>query len=444
MQHRRILEDYNTKAFRLSNFRTTALGGNLRLLLSFPEWKRAEQSLKHCMALLERHLTEGFNADGFQSEMTPNYHHHVLNGFRSMQQLVHDVNGYPGFSDKGLALIEKGYWLIDVLRKPNGALPAIGDAPRRGDTPNAPPPAGAKVDYVSRLLPASQLALMKSGTHHMDALYCLFDNAPAGTGTHSHWDYMNIEVFAYGSTLLHDPSTGLYYREPMHDGYYKQTKAHNVVVVDGVSSNRFIRDAERVYNDAWQTHDTFDYARGVLKGYADIDHVREVLFVKGRYWVVRDTILGDGEHTMEQRFQFDPGTLEIDDATRTISSTFTEKSNLCIIPVEPGAVTASLEKGFLADKNGNRHIPKPTARLTRKGSTPLRSTVILFPRKIGDTRKPTVTGYAETETGIRFTVAVEGEQTRQTFMLDHGPYGLKATHVPRENAFYLTASTSSD
>ena len=42
---------------------------------------------------------------------------------------------------------------------------------------------------------------------------------------------------------------------------------------------------------------------------------REIVFVRERCWVVFDVVAGAGEHLLEARFQFAPGSVRVDGAT---------------------------------------------------------------------------------------------------------------------------------
>ncbi|MBC7289272.1 MAG: heparinase II/III family protein, partial [Armatimonadetes bacterium] len=63
--------------------------------------------------------------------------------------------------------------------------------------------------------------------------YLVVDFGPHGGG-HGHPDKLNIVWWAYRTLMAPDPGS-IAYGNPMHGGYYRQTLAHNTVVVDGQS-----------------------------------------------------------------------------------------------------------------------------------------------------------------------------------------------------------------
>ncbi|MEW1954775.1 alginate lyase family protein [Terrabacter sp. NPDC080008] len=69
-------------------------------------------------------------------------------------------------------------------------------------------------------------------------LWCRCDGGPQGflsIAAHGHADALALEVRSAGVDLLVDPGTYCYHGEPQWRSYFRSTRAHNTVEVDGVS-----------------------------------------------------------------------------------------------------------------------------------------------------------------------------------------------------------------
>ena len=132
---------------------------------------------------------------------------------------------------------------------------------------------------------------------------------------HGHADALSICWDLDGKTLLVDPGTYLYDRDPHLRYYFRGTAAHNTVVVDGLdqapqnhkTAFGWIRPyiAELVWH-----HEDFD-GRTVLlanhNGYSSIGviHWRALIHDPKFGWIVWDRFDGAGEHTLDMHWHID-------------------------------------------------------------------------------------------------------------------------------------------
>lgn len=133
-------------------------------------------------------------------------------------------------------------------------------------------------------------------------------------------------------------------------------------------------------------------------------HHREVVFVEQNYWILFDTITGDGMHGIESRFQFGPGdlvvkgrqvTTQFEDANLLVA--FTGEWNVRILKGEENPRAGWYSAGY------NKIEPAPTLSLTQEIDLPLRYTVLLFPFQ--GTQTPETTFSLENQTA---TVSFNG------------------------------------
>ncbi|MFL5620527.1 MAG: alginate lyase family protein [Gemmatimonadaceae bacterium] len=135
--------------------------------------------------------------------------------------------------------------------------------------------------------------------------WALVDGGPHGALNcgHAHADALALEVAAGGRPVLTDSGT-FSYTGAERDAF-RATAAHNTATVDGESSSVTAglfhwRHIARTTVHEWSTSPTADFWRGSHDGYrrfADpATHERSILFLRGRYFVVLDTIAAEGAH----------------------------------------------------------------------------------------------------------------------------------------------------
>jgi hypothetical protein len=150
-----------------------------------------------------------------------------------------------------------------------------------------------------------------------DSNYMLLDCGPHGTLNcgHAHADALAFDLAARGRTLLVDPGTYAYTSSRELRDYFRSAGAHNTLTLDGESSSIPAgpfswRHVAQATARAWMSHERFDYFAGEQDGYlrlpAPARHSRSVLFLKGDYWIVRDSVETEGAHRYDLRFHFAP------------------------------------------------------------------------------------------------------------------------------------------
>jgi hypothetical protein len=150
------------------------------------------------------------------------------------------------------------------------------------------------------------------------ANYLLIDCGPHGTMNcgHAHADALSFELASNGRTLLVDPGTYTYTGSTEMRDLFRTSAAHNTLVVDGESSSVPAgpfswKQIARTQARRWISREHFDFFEGQHDGYLRLPepvvHTRSVLFIKNRYWIMRDRIESPGAHRSELRFHFASG-----------------------------------------------------------------------------------------------------------------------------------------
>jgi hypothetical protein len=135
------------------------------------------------------------------------------------------------------------------------------------------------------------------------------------SGAHGHADLLSLHCSAFGEEFLADAGTYCYTPESEWRQFFRSSRAHSTVLVDGLEQAEpmgpfswAVRPAARIRD--WRSTADFDLVDADHDAYAHllspVRHRRRVLFVKPHYWVVVDDLEGDDEHAVEIRFQLAP------------------------------------------------------------------------------------------------------------------------------------------
>jgi uncharacterized heparinase superfamily protein len=346
--------------------------------------------------------------------------------------------------------------LLDFLlfvRRPDGRLPAIGDAdggrllplaPRAPDDARGLFAVGAALfarsDYAwaadgvapellwllgadglatfrslaprppasspSRLFVDGGYAVQRSGWGPA-AHQLIFDVGPLGcptSGAHGHADLLSVQVSAFGEAFLVDPGTCVYTADPQWRDHFRSSQAHNTVTVDGESQARPAgpfswKERPHARFRRWQATEDLTLADADHDAYGrlgePIRHRRRVLFVKRKLWLIVDDVEGGGHHHIEQRFQLAPiaVTMESDGWIRARGASgrclWLRAHSMTPLAVRVHAGDTEPAAGWISPDYGQR-VPAPMMVVATRAALPLRIVTLLVPRERPDALPPAV------------------------------------------------------
>lgn len=231
--------------------------------------------------MLRRALPEQVPADGVHRELASEYHGFVFElallaalegqaaghglGPDVWQALARMADALAGMVDaqlqpprqgdgdegNGLLVDAPGHDRWDGMLTTAGALFGALDwwpATRGGDVRTAlltalaaaPPVAAHRPSSLPTVFAASGQVLLRRAAHTADEIWCRFDAGPHGArgiAAHAHADALSIEVRHGGVDVIADPGTYCYHGERPWRDWFRSTRAHATLELDGVDQS---------------------------------------------------------------------------------------------------------------------------------------------------------------------------------------------------------------
>jgi len=424
----RNLSGVNTNHY-LSN-----LVGLVYLGVMFPEFKEATKWREFGTKELTREMKKQVYPDGVDYEGSISYHRLVTELFLSATLLC-KKNGIS-FPDWYLERLERMLEFIMHYTKPDGSSPQIGDNDDgrlhiladytdwdrldhryllsigtvlfgRADFKKA---AGEFAEEAFWLMgedgikgfsnlpgssPPSSKAFESGGLYIMrhNDRYMIVDGTPANPKTpsgHWHCSRLSFELFAGGKSFIIDPGTYTYTADKGMRNLFRSTGYHNTVVVDDQEQNRF--NQNELFNmngDAvpsisqWQITPEYDRFVAEHSGYKRLKnpvvHQRQIYFDKqAGYWIIRDVMIGRGEHRFDLYLHLAPVEVELDKDFPLVIRTREKGTNLAIIPLNTDELSAEILDGWVSFRYGVK-TEAPIVKYSKKCQAPATFCNIIYP-----------------------------------------------------------------
>jgi len=176
----------------------------------------------------------------------------------------------------------------------------------------------------SECFPWAGMIFMREGAARgREELYLAFDAGSFGV-SHQHEDKLGFWLSAFGRSLVVDPGRHLYdASETSFRSFLASTEAHSTITIDGQGQNsRAARATPNAWRPlvsqplVWKRHPDGTCEAGAFYnlGYGvervAITHFRIIFFFPDlQAWAIVDAVEGEGEHSIQSRFQFAPGVL---------------------------------------------------------------------------------------------------------------------------------------
>lgn len=375
-----------------SNWGLMEAEGMAYIAITFPEFKDAEDWSKEAFQRLNNEISIQVYPDGHQNELAMGYHLGSIAWFMRTYDLAR-MNGYQSFPHSYHTSIERMCEVPMKLCHPDGTNPQFGDAW-----------AGSPGQHRSRLLnwaerfnradflylatdgdegeePGSTAyALKDSGLYSMRSGWdkqaiCLALKCGPDGGWHSQPDNGTFELSAGGRKLMPDSGCYIYSGDPENRAWFRQTKVHQTITLNGENSAY----APRLL--LWQPADDIDKLVVENAGYPDMTHRRALFFVKKKYFVIVDEAYGEATGDVDLHFQLAPGDAVFNKDTFTARSNFKDGWNVSVKTLEQIGMKMLEEEGQVSFEYTKKE-PRPAFcyRVSKDaGTSGIRYTTIVTP-----------------------------------------------------------------
>jgi hypothetical protein len=243
-----------------------------------------------------------------------------------------------------------------------------------------------KFDQTPTQAPASTSACFKSSGIYVltgskgSRQQMVIDAGPLGgdTGGHGHAETLSLHLTVDGSECLVDPGTLRYVTSQGERDSFRGSAAHNVLLVDGKDHAEMggpfsWRSRPEASVEQWIAGDSFDLLVASHNGYArlaqPITHWRSVFYLRNRFWLVRDVVLGNGAHDLEINWHLAPGLQPVAAGANSVRVEISPHAALAFLAPEAHGWQQSLESGWNSPAYG-RKVQSPVLRFRQHTQLP--------------------------------------------------------------------------
>ncbi len=401
---------YLMKFFTRGNWLAMESNGLYHVGALFPEFKDAKIWCDTAIDRIYREMDVQIYPDGAQVELAPGYHGVTVRNFLGPVDLV-SLTGFEVPKDF-LAKMEKTFDYFLFSMQPTRKTPALNDS-SAGDVKRwmetgaglftnrqdflwvaTDGKKGHPPTQTSYRFPYAGQFFMRSGWDR-NALWLCMEGGPFGFG-HQHEDKLGITLTAYGKALLVEGGVYTYDASDWRR-YVLSSRAHNVVMVDGLEQNRRKEPRETFVvktplPHVWESNETFDHASAAFeegwgtKAERIVKHTRHAVFIKPEFFVIVDELepKDDKIHSYEAMFHLDVQDVKADGLKVVTQDKGPVLTILAFGADSVGIVKGQREpvvQGWLPDSStgygGVR--PIPTAVYRRQGQGKVTILYVLYP-----------------------------------------------------------------
>lgn len=412
------------------NWLIMEMHGLIKVALTGYFLKDSDEWYRFAVDRLCKELDAQVYPDGFQFELSTNYHPVVDGNYTNILQIFEILEMDPPAPI--LAKLERLFNMYPHLTRPNRKLPDINDGaqwdviskmtvasayyPERADfrwfaTDGAE---GAPPDYLSYAFPYAGAVVMRSSWER-DAIWAYMDCSPFGR-FHQHEDKLNVLLDAYGKVLLTEGGVYDYDSSTMRR-YVLSTEAHNTARLnkkaqrqgatyqwknEDISKKATFEFTTTAARDmACATFDAdygvYDYFDGALFG-TDLEqmtHTRRLLFIKDAerygllpFFVVIDRFAAQDKNARPYEVMWHMESCQLTADTLRITGDFGDGIGLTLTASDTDAAFVNMQGQYepyyqgwfpIRPSGPHEHRPIPTPVLVGSFSGARRIVTVLYP-----------------------------------------------------------------
>jgi hypothetical protein len=242
------------------------------------------------------------------------------------------------------------------------------------------------------------------------------DHLPA----HGHCSLFSYELSIAGERLIVDSGVEEYEPGPWRD-FWRSTRAHNTVVVDGAERSEIwaafrVGQMTRLLDSSFLQQPSSALFVGMHRGFVGqkipTPHRRFIIALMLRRWIVIDEVLGTGTHTLESFIHFAPGVdCRVEDGVVSLRSA---SCDMRLYPLFENSSTGAGVKcvkgqtepiqGWYAPEFG-KTFPNPVVELSLSSTLPARVAYLIAPA--GQRCESWRFQIAESSASVRIEIAID-------------------------------------
>jgi len=316
----------------------------------FPELKRSEERLRKGIEILSAAAESQVLRDGGGVEQAFWYHAFNIQLLSLVVSLLkfHDIELPKQIPDA----VERGSRFLSAVADDQGQWPTIGDAD-----------GGYALSRYLQIPAYSSDAAPNAHTFH-DSGYTIasvcsgddsrfiLDHGPLGLSPaygHGHADALSLTLRAFGEDVFIDPGTYTYSGDEDWRAYFRGTRAHNTVTVDGRDQAK--QDGCFLWSQPFASRllaadiDSASGGRLIAEhdgyGRSGVRHLRGLAWITDQWLLVLDRLTGTGRHTLQLHWHSAISPIQRDDLNVDL-------------PVAGSTISAQFQGGVLSLHRGER------------------------------------------------------------------------------------------
>jgi len=331
-EHAEILvEDFGKQKLNEFNHQSHGALAMLYLGILFPEMPQRSKLIDIAINIMEHHIQYAFYDDGGNVEQMFGYYPFETAIFRDAFLLCKANEIKPPNGIKKLLSKMENY--LNKIAQPDGTMPQINDsfpmpvATTLSTLKDILKITAEKENSTSQFFPETQIGVIRSGNKNKKEWYILAN--PASTiGAHSHAGRLGFNLW-YNKQPLVIESGCCSYDDPLLVNWYRTSRAHNTVIIDGKSdeaTSSSIQWAAKRHTENRITEfiikATHSYCR-MESPSSELTNLsvkwsRCIAIVKNKYTIIYDYFESSVKHNYEILFHLPKFDVEMKDAKKQI------------------------------------------------------------------------------------------------------------------------------
>jgi hypothetical protein len=386
-----LLTDFGNQPLNEFNHQSHGALAMLYLAALFPSLPDANILKASAIKIINHHITNAFYPDGGNVEQMFGYYPFVAHIFRDIYLLCL----YNQFEqlEKIQLLLNKMVGFIFHVAQPDNTVPPINDSYEESISPIL----STLMEIIEKPLkfkrasscyfPDTQLGIIRNN-HNIDKSWYITINPAVLVGAHAHAGRMGVNFWYNNSPFLVD-SGCCNYDDPRLVDWYRASRAHNTVIIDGIrdkatSGTKLWVPKRKTGNRIiqWLENSDFQFCRMISPASeptnSSVTWYRDIVLVKNNYMVIHDCFDSPGNHEFETLFHFHLSEIISNQEDKRII--IKSEETLSFIPVDNTLFTGlKISKAYLSIKG--KSVLAPVVSYVFNGQGTIHSAFLIKPVK---------------------------------------------------------------